>query len=264
MQRISSPENPKLRYLRRLQESRTFREAEGRAVLEGLRLVEAALEAGARPRLALVSEDLAPSSRATALLASLEAAGNPLLLTSPALFRQAADTQHPQGLLVAFERPVETAPSEVRLALVLDAWRDPGNLGTALRSAAAAGADLAVLTAGTVDPWHPRALRAGMGAQFLLPLVQSPPGGLAAALAGLDLYLADASGELDHRHLDWDRPTALLVGGEAEGPSAEALALPHRRVRIAMAGRIESLNAATAAAILLFAAGGRETTGRGS
>lgn len=293
MQHISSPDNPKLRYLQRLQDSRAFRQAEGRTVLEGLRLIEAALDAGARPRLALVSaalatgrpapggatvdgatvdrttgkdptgdgatDDAAPGdsatrTRAAALLARLEATGALLLSTTAPLFRQTAGTQHPQGLLAAVDLAGPPPPSAPQLVLVLDAWRDPGNLGTALRAAAAAGVDLAVLGAGTVDPWHPRALRSGMGAQFLLPMLMAAPGSLAEHLAGLDLCIADAGGELDHVAMDWSRPTAILVGGEAEGPSAEALALPHRRLRIAMAGGIESLNAATAAAILVFAA----------
>lgn len=251
---ISSPDNPKLRYLRRLLASKAFRAREDRVVLEGLRLVEAALAAGALPTLALVCEELLAGERGRRLGERLRAAGVPLLETTPALFRATADTETPQGILAAFTVPRPAPPPRPDLVLVLDGWRDPGNLGTALRAAAAAGADLALLTSGTVDPWHPRALRAGMGAQFHLPLDVAAPEQLAERLRGLALWVADAGGALAHTAVDWTRPAAILVGGEAAGPSAAALGLPHRTVRIAMPGAMESLNAASAAAVLLFEA----------
>lgn len=251
---ISSPDNPKLRYLRRLLSSKAFRAREGRVVLEGVRLVEAALAAGARPALALVSAELLAAARGQRLLETLRDAGVPLLETSPALFRATAETAAPQGVLAVLPLPAPAAPARPDLVLVLDGWRDPGNLGTALRAAAAAGADLALLLSGTVDPWHPRALRAGMGAQFVLPLEKPTAERAAERLGGLDLWIADARGEREHTAVDWTRPAAILVGGEAEGASAAALALPHQRVRIAMPGAMESLNAASAAAVLLFEA----------
>jgi len=251
---ITSPDNPKLRYLRRLSDSKAFRAHEGRVVLEGLRLVEAALAAGALPALVLVSAELLATERGHGLRERLQTAGAALLETSPALFRATADTATPQGLLAAFPIPQPPPPERPSLVLVLDGWRDPGNLGTALRAAAAAGVDLALLTAGTVDPWHPRALRAGMGAQFVLPLEAAAPEQVAARLQGLDLWIAEASGERVHTAVDWTRPAAILVGGEAEGASGASLSLPHQTVQIAMPGAMESLNAATAAAVLLFEA----------
>jgi TrmH family RNA methyltransferase len=249
---ITSPDNPKLRYLRRLLEDRGFRASEGRLAAEGVRLVEAALDAGHAPALSLVAEGLDASERGAALLERLVASGSPVLVTSPALFRAAADTATPQGVLAAFPTPDLPPPSSPALALVLDGWRDPGNLGTALRSAAAADADMALLTPGTVDPWHPRALRAGMGAQFTLPIASVGWADLPERMAGLELWIADASAELAHWAVDWRHPSAILVGGEAEGATDHARALPHRTVGIPMPGAMESLNAASAVAVLVF------------
>jgi TrmH family RNA methyltransferase len=131
--------------------------------------------------------------------------------------------------------------------------RDPGNLGTILRSALAARVQLVLTTAGTVDVYSPKVVRAGMGAHFGLNLLVEPPWpAVEEALHGLHVLVATPRQGTPYWQVDWRQPTALLIGGEAEGISAKAEKLATGYAKIPMAERVESLNAAVAASILLF------------
>jgi TrmH family RNA methyltransferase len=141
--------------------------------------------------------------------------------------------------------------------LILDGLRDPGNLGTILRTAAAAGIDAVLLAPGSVDPYNDKALRAGMGAHFRIPVVSQKWDEIAATCAGLSVYLADMHGDVAYDAADWSNGWALIIGGEAHGASEAAAALATAgagRVYIPMAAATESLNAASAAAVILFEA----------
>jgi RNA methyltransferase, TrmH family len=142
------------------------------------------------------------------------------------------------------------------LLLVLDAIRDPGNLGTILRSAWAVGVDVVLCAPGTADAYNPKVVRAAMGAHFRVPLrVVQTWEEIEHAVRGIPrIYLADADGESVYTEADWSRPVALIIGGEAEGASAAARRTATARVRIPMRGGAESLNAAMAATVLLFQA----------
>ena len=149
-------------------------------------------------------------------------------------------------------------PADLDFILLLDAIRDPGNLGTILRTAAAAGVQGIILTPDCVDPFSPKVLRSAMGAHFRLPLlvlewmeIQSlfKPGG---AHPGVKIYLSDVGDSQPYTQADFHSPAALIIGGEAEGAGAEAQLLAERRIHIPMAAGVESLNAAVAAAILMF------------
>jgi TrmH family RNA methyltransferase len=164
----------------------------------------------------------------------------------------ASDTQTPPGLLAVLPMPALAPPAPLTLALVLDALADPGNLGTLLRTALAAAVQVVFLAPGSVDPFNPKVVRGAMGAHFHLPIIAAGWEPIAQALSGLDLYLAEAGGGLAYTAVDWRRPAALIVGSEAAGPSAAARALSPRPVTIPMPGRAESLNAAVAAAVILF------------
>lgn len=254
---ITSPNNPKLRYLRHLSR-RAFREREGRMPLEGLRLVEEAMAAGFVPAFALFTEDLGERPRGLALRTALEAAGVPLLEVAPGMLRELAETAQPQGLLAVVEIPELPLPPLPDRVLILDGMRDPGNLGAVLRSADAAGVDAVFLTPGTVEWSNPKVLRSAMGAHFHLPVRRMGWPEIDAFRAGLapppSIWLAEADGEFSHSAVDWRQPAWLLIGGEAEGASPEARSRVDGRVRIPMPGRAESLNAAAAAAVLLFEA----------
>ena len=250
---ITSAANLKLRYVRALAR-RSFRAREGRMVVEGVRLVEEALGAAVDPAFALTTETLGATERGRALQARLEARGVPTLAVAPALFADLAGTVSPQGVLAVVGTPALAMPEAPDLVLVLDGLRDPGNLGTALRAAAAAGGDLALLAPGTVDATNSKVVRAAMGAHFRLPIRHADWAEIGARCAGLTTWVADAGGEAPYTDVDWRRPSALVVGGEADGPSAAARGAAAAAVAIPMPGHAESLNAASAAAVILFEA----------
>ncbi len=247
---ISSSANPAIAYVRSL--SRRDRRAVERAfVVEGVRAVTDALEAGAVPRLVLLRHG---DERVADF--PLPAGVRPRLVERR-LFDRLSEVQAPQGVLAVFPitdlRPdsAVTAP----LVLVVDRLRDPGNVGTLLRAAAGAGVQAVYLTAETVDPWNAKVVRAGMGAHFrvpLLPLDDSARDELAERLPLRAVARADASRTYDG--VDWTGPAALIVGGEAEGVSETLSDWSSQAVRIPLAGGVESLNAAVAGAVILFEA----------
>lgn len=250
---ITSPTNPKIKYVRALARRKT-RQREGQFVIEGVRLIEEALRAGIIPALVFFTSDLKGTARGQALLADMEKHGVAPLLVSNALMKAMSDTQTPQGILAVVPFPQIALPPQPSLALIVDGIRDPGNLGTLLRTAQAAGVDAVLLAPGTVDPYNPKVVRGAMGAHFRLPIAARDWGTIAASISQTQVLLADAQGELTYDAVDWRLPSALIIGSEARGASSRARQLAESRVSIPMQGETESLNAAIAAAIILFEA----------
>ncbi len=211
-----------------------------------------------------VREVFALPGAAPELFAAAERAQVPWLLVDDAALGSLTETVHPQGV-VAVCRFLDVGLDEVlasqpRLVAVCADVRDPGNAGTVIRCADAAGAGAVVLAGRSVDPYNGKAVRAGAGSLFHVPVSVAQDGAaVVRALheAGVVVLAADAGGELD---LDdaadeglLGRPTAWLFGNEAHGLPAELGALADHRVRIPIHGRAESLNLATAAAVCLYA-----------
>lgn len=248
---ITSSQNPKLQRLRRLIENRATRQAEGCFAVEGVRLCEEGYRAGWGIDLALYSPELSPRGRE--LVEQMRGAGDAVEEVEERLLRQATDTRTPQGLAVVFRAHALPLPAQPDFLILADNLRDPGNLGTLLRAASAAGAQGALLSAGCSDPWSPKVLRAAMGAHFRLPIRCFGWDELGALIGNMTLYAAEASPAAP---TCWDadflKPLILAVGSEAQGFSQELLARTHQSVRIPMPGGAESLNAAIAAGILLF------------
>jgi TrmH family RNA methyltransferase len=252
---ITSVSNAKVKLVRSLSRRRA-RYATRQFVVEGVRNVEEAQRAGLTPALAFYTGPVENEPRARALLQGLAARTHEVFEVSDQVMRAMSNTETPPGILAVFpfvELPVPDAPG---LLLVLDGVRDPGNAGTILRAAWAAGVDLIICAPGTADPYNDKVVRAAMGAHFNVPLrVASGWDDIAATLQGMPrVYLADVQGGLPYTQVDWSRPVTLIVGGEAEGASDRARALTTARVTIPMHHGAESLNAAMAAAVLLFQA----------
>jgi RNA methyltransferase, TrmH family len=249
---ITSISNAKVKLVRSLARRRA-RYAARQFVIEGVRLIEEAVGAGIAPALVLYAARAEDEPRARALLDRLRAATPEVYAVSDAVMQAASNTETPQGIvaIVPFAAlPLSTAPQFV---LILDAVRDPGNGGTILRSARAAGVDAVFFAPGTADPYNDKVIRAAMGAHFRVPLRVARWEDIRDALRGIPrVYLADARGEIDYARADWSRPVALIVGGEAEGASDAAKEIATARVSIPMRGGAESLNAAMATAVLLF------------
>ncbi|MFN8664078.1 MAG: RNA methyltransferase [Thermomicrobiales bacterium] len=250
---ISSTANPAIAYVRSLSR-RDTRAAERAFVVEGLRAVRDGLLAGERPRLLLLRQD----DRADELLEELDVAPDDAALrrVEPRLFDKLSEVQAPQGVLAVFPWPDRPVPDTATpLVLVLDRLRDPGNLGTLLRSAAGAGVSAVYVTPESVDPWNAKAVRAGMGAHFRLPLLAFEAAAAAALQQALPLRAeATAASLVTYDAVDWTQPAALIIGGEAEGVSPQMTAWASQAVAIPLAANVESLNAAVAGSILLFEA----------
>lgn len=248
---IESVQNPKVKNARALQRRRV-REREGRLLLEGSRLVEDALASGATPELLFYTEGALEQPRVQALISSQQAVA---WAVSETVMASLTSTVTPQGVAAVLPLPRLPWPAHPTLILVVDRLRDPGNLGTLLRSAAATGVEGVIVPRGSVDPWSEKVLRAGMGAHFRLPLqagLEWPE--LLPLLGGLTVRLADVQGERSYDAVEWQRPSALVVGGEARGAGDHASQRADELISIPMARAVESLNAAVAGSVILFEA----------
>jgi TrmH family RNA methyltransferase len=247
---LRSRDNPRVRRWRALAREPRLRAREGRALLEGAHLLQAFLAAGGRPRAVLVSESGEAREEIAALV---RRAGLAPVRLSEALLRWVVEAQSPSGLAAEIDVP-PAAPdwARTRHAVFLDGIQDSGNVGTILRTAAAFGADAAVLGPGCADAWSPRVLRAGMGGHFALRVVEVTD--LAAALRSFQgrLLCADAGRGEPPSGVDLSGPLGWILGAEGQGVSPAAAACADVRVRVPLAQGAESLNVGAAAAILLY------------
>lgn len=249
---ITSTTNEKIKLVRALQAQRRAREKEQLFILEGVRLLEEALQAHAPVQLILHTDAL--DARERSVVNQLARLGATVEAVTPAVMTAVSTEQTPPGLLAVapFAAVASALPSTLSFALVLDRISDPGNLGTILRTADAAGVQAVFLAPGTVDAYNPKVVRAAMGAHFHLPIHAANWSELAQKLKGLETWLAEAREGQPYSKIDWRGPCAILIGSEAEGPSPDALKFAKRQVCIPMPGRAESLNAGIAAGILMF------------
>jgi TrmH family RNA methyltransferase len=251
---ITSTANSHVKYIRSLSADRRERHRERCFVLEGVRLVQAALHTGVPVHLGLYApEQLAATDAGQHLLGQL-ADQSGWYAATPRVVAAAADTVTPQGVVAVAAWP--DLPPRPGLTLVLDAIQDPGNVGTLLRSAAAVGVGQIVCMQGTADIYSPKVVRAAMGAHFSLPLlVDRQWDDLAGMLAaGTAIYAAVAQAPRPYYAVDWCWPAALIIGNEAQGISDTGLALATTVITIPMEGPVESLNAAIAGSVILFEA----------
>jgi TrmH family RNA methyltransferase len=245
---IRSAENRTLKLIRSLRQ-RKMREAERAFVVEGVRAVEDALEAGGAARVIAVRAD-------TDWQAGRSAGRIPIRRVEPKLFSSLAETETPQPVIAVFDIP-QLAPIETDTPLyfVVDGVQDPGNLGTLLRSAAAVGTGAVFLVTGTVDPYNGKVVRAGMGAHFRLPIVHLDAEWSDRLRATCRIrVLAEANGSLQYDELDWREPSVLIVGSEAHGPSDIGRDLATITASIPLLNGVESLNAGVAGLVMMFEA----------
>ncbi|MFM7550095.1 MAG: TrmH family RNA methyltransferase [Cyanobacteriota bacterium] len=258
---LTSRRNPLVRRLRQLH-SASGRREQGLLLLEGTHLVQEALRLGLTPHHLLWTD--AWCQRHPQLVRAMPLAVRPIRVSAE-LLAAVATTDHPDGVVLTLPPPAP-AGGEESFVLALDRLQDPGNLGTLMRTALAAGVEALWLGAGA-DPLQPKVLRASAGAALALPLLRVDGAALerrlrALAQAGSQLVAAvvATASEADGRQspvvpywqLDWCRPTALLLGQEGSGLAPELQALATHRVTIPHSPAVESLNVAVAAAPLLL------------
>lgn len=234
---------------------RKGRRREGAVLVEGLRSIRQALDAGADLRFAVVSPSLRRTDEGREVERRLRASGTGVEEVDDAILSSLSDTEAPQGALLVCEEPpaapADLLRTEARL-LVLDAVQDPGNLGTLVRAARAFGLDGVVALDGSVDPWNPKAVRASAGTSFAMPVIRAGWSEVEPALPDEMRLLAAGAGGRDVEEVSGDRPWALVVGNEGAGIRREILDSAADRVGVPMPGGAESLNVAVAAAILLY------------
>lgn len=254
MLRITSRQNPRLRDAARLVASARDRRKAGRCVLEGEHLVEVYGERVGAPETLVVAEPFLDRPGVAALARRFH---DRTLVVASALFHEMAVLPAEVGVLAVVPTPRRAASPGRAFCLLLDDLQDPGNLGSILRSAAAAGVEDVYLSRACAFAWAPKVLRAGQGAHFHLAIhedVELPAWAAAYRARGGGVAAAVGRGGTDVYAARLDRPLALAIGNEGAGIAPGLLAAASARVTIPMPGGMESLNAAAAAAVLLFEA----------
>ncbi len=251
---ITSSKNQNVQYIRELLTKKSTREQTGYFVVEGVRLSEEALKAGVVPRLVVYSDNC--SARGLELMQQAHDLGSKVLSAAADILNALSDTETSQGLLMVVPNQFLLLPEEFHFVVIVDQVRDPGNLGTILRSAVAAGAQAVFCTPGSVDAWSPKVVRSAMGAHFHIPVIKNEWGEIKVLLKKqnqpLTVFLAESEDGTVLWQADLKQPVALVIGGEADGASPEVKASVDAFLNIPMPGGFESLNAAVAASIILF------------
>lgn len=249
---ITSTNNPRIKHIRSLQNQARARREAGEFVVEGVRLVEEISSSGWPVNLVLHSSDLSP--RGVEMLALFEKSGVEVLNVASHVLKSVSDTQSPQGILVVAKQRKVPFPEIVDFIIILDTVADPGNMGAILRTSAAAGVDAVCLSPGCTDLYAPKVLRAAMGAHFKIPIHQLDWHEIEHLCSQhqLRLFIASPKSKQIYTQPDFNIPCALMIGSEAHGTSSHGQNLPHIGIRIPIKSGVESLNAAAAAAVLLF------------
>ncbi|WP_107864773.1 TrmH family RNA methyltransferase [Agitococcus lubricus] len=252
MKTISSRQNPTIKQLHQLAHSASERRKQQQTVLDGIHLLQGALQHGIALELVCVSEQGLQHPEIQDLIARVEAE-YPCLLLTDSVFDYISPTDSPAGVLAVINMPTPTEMSvPTRSCILLESVQDAGNLGTIMRTAVAAGINDLVLSTGCASVWSPRVLRAGMGAHFVMRIQEKSD--LSQVIQAYNGQVLATGLELAQSLYDLDltQPTAWLFGNEGQGLSASLLCLAHQRVIIPMADGIESLNVGAAVAVCLF------------
>src|SRR5215211_4276987 len=246
---ITSSQNAKIKLVRALLGRAKERRDANAFVVEGVRLVEEAETRDWRFRFAFY--DVSMNERGKSIVERLISRGIEVEEVSENLMKSLSDTETPQGILAVLEISNQPISKLLDFILIPDQIRDPGNLGTLLRSAAATGVQAVFLPPETTDPFAPKVVRSGMGAHFRLPIQSMKWEKIRDYTNDLQVYLADMEGK-SFWETDLRGPLALIVGSEAEGASDEARKLATEKISVPMAGNMESLNAGVAGSVLMF------------
>ena len=260
MELISSRSNKFIKYLKSLTLARN-RHKEGLFLIEGVRIIEEAIERKGCIEKLIVTPLGYNNDRVKALVDSASGRGMETMWVADRVIDYISETKANQGIM-ALVRPEEYAEKDLEngsipIIVVAHLLQAPGNIGTIVRVAEAAGAGGVVITPGTVDFFNPKALRATMGSIFRLPTVR------VASLEGFvdtfkkkgyQVVAAMVSAKTHYFNLDYSKPTILLIGQEGAGLTPEAIELTDGQISIPMATMIDSLNVASAASVILFEA----------
>lgn len=261
---ISSTSNPQIKNLTLLQSKAKARKEQGLFVVEGIKMLKEAMDTGL-----LVKVYMSESFYHEKPEESNAFSGREYEIVTDSVFKQASDTMTPQGIMGTVRMPsydlTKMLDKEDALLLLLEDIRDPGNLGTIIRTAEGAGVTGIILNGSCADVLQPKVIRSTMGSIFRVPYYEEVSFiGLLSKLklGGFDLYAAHLSGLSYDTEGSFLGRCGLLIGNEAAGLSKEASSLADKLIKIPMEGKVESLNAAVAAAILMYEAARQRKTNR--
>jgi TrmH family RNA methyltransferase len=254
---VTAYSNPTVKRLRSLRDKKARKE-EGLFLAEGLRIIAEARDSGRLPEIIMFSAEGARHPLASQIIAATEAAGGDAVETTPDILSKTSGKDNPQMLVAAYRQPA-TALSEIDRAaaplwFAAQALRDPGNIGTILRTGDAVGAGGLILIDDSADPYSVEAVRASMGAIFTQKVAK-------ASWQEFVSWLRSGPGQLvgtslkatrDYLEVEYERPSFLLIGNEQQGLPGAYENECDVLVKIPMAGRADSLNAAIAAAVMAF------------
>lgn len=255
---VTAFSNSTVKLLRSLRDKKA-RRSEGLFLAEGLRILTEARDSGMLPEIIAFSPEGARHPLAAEIIAATEAAGGDAIETTPDILTKMSGKDNPQMVLGAYRQPETTLDridrSEAPLWIVAQALRDPGNIGTILRTGDAVGAGGLILIDDCADPFSVEAVRASMGALFTQQIAASRWPEFIAWLRSGEGQLIGTSLKAKHDYLEaeYRQPCFLLIGNEQQGLPADYEAECDLLVKIPMAGRADSLNAAMAAAVMAFA-----------
>lgn len=253
MKQISSRDNPLYKEIKLLATSSQARRKVGRTLLDGVHLCEAYLQHVGKPLLCAVSNEALAHPEVDTLIKQCEMERVQCIMLPDALHKALSQVENGIGLLFVVDTPQATMPETLtQSAIMLDNLQDPGNLGSILRSAAAAGVEYIFCSRGTAFAWSPKVLRSGMGAHFLLKIFENVDLDELIRKTKVPVLATSSHAEKLLYEVDLNRPVAWLFGHEGQGVSTELLALASHRVAIPHRGAVESLNVAASAAICLF------------
>jgi TrmH family RNA methyltransferase len=253
MKTITSRDNPLYKELKQLATSSQARRKAGRTLLDGVHLCQAYLELRGAPHQCIVSETALQHAEVADIVARCEQHKAHVTALPDALYNTVTLVEHGVGLMFLVDTPVRTVDAPLAVnAVLLDNLQDPGNVGSILRSAAAAGITRVYCSAGTAFCWSPKVLRAAMGAHFVLEIFENVD--LAALIEAAQVCVVATSGYATTRLYEAElrRPVAWLFGHEGQGVADDLLSLSDLQVVVPHLGQIESLNVAACAAVCFF------------
>lgn len=246
---ISSRTNPKIKFVRRLQVDRRFRTNHAVFVVEGTRWLNEFVGNDRIPQQVFFTEVWSHDPDHAEILTQI---GGLQHIVSQQVMQAMSATKTSPGVLAIVDIIHAPLPAKLTYVLILDGVSDPGNMGTLLRTANAAGVDAVILGPMCVDIYNPKVVRSTMGAHIHLPIVSLDWPAIENSLEGLHISIASATGSKLYTASDWRQPAAIIIGNEAHGPSEEASRLAEEKIYIPLMNHVESLNAAVAGAVIMF------------
>ncbi len=253
MKAISSRDNALYKELKQFATSAQARRKAGRSLLDGVHLAQAYLQQAGIPELCVVAESAVHHAEVAPILAQCEAAGSQCICLPDALYQALSQVENGVGLLLVIATPQPQAPAVLTTsAVLLDGLQDPGNLGSILRSAAAAGIRQVFCSTGTVAAWSPKVLRAGMGAHFLLQIFEGTDLLSLCKASKIPVLATSSYVQETIYQIDLTQEVAWLFGHEGQGVADDLMEAAGVKVVIPHLGQMESLNVAAAAAVCFF------------